>query len=65
MEKQESKSKWDELAREIGADVSPDVERREEAALAGVESPAAPIATGEATFGVARAAAEAGRGRLE
>jgi hypothetical protein len=30
MEKQEPKSKWDELAREIGAEVSPETEQREE-----------------------------------
>lgn len=31
MEKQETKSKWDELARELGAEISPETERREEA----------------------------------
>src|SRR6476646_10306499 len=31
MEKQEHKSKWDELAREIGAEVPPEIEQREEA----------------------------------
>ena len=31
MEKQESKSKWDDLARELGAEVSPEIEKREEA----------------------------------
>ena len=41
MEKQEHKSKWDDLAREIGAEISPEIERREEAVSAGAESPAA------------------------
>jgi ribonuclease E len=32
MEKQESKSKWDDLARELGAEISPETQQREEAA---------------------------------
>jgi ribonuclease E len=31
MEKQEFKSKWDELARDLGADISPEIEQREQA----------------------------------
>jgi hypothetical protein len=31
MEKQELKSKWDELARELGAEIPPEIEQREEA----------------------------------
>src|SRR4051794_40170786 len=34
MEKQEYKSKWDELAREIGAEVPPEIEQREQAVQA-------------------------------
>lgn len=39
MEKQEHKSKWDELAREIGADISPETERREQAVSTTTDSP--------------------------
>ncbi|MEX2308701.1 MAG: hypothetical protein WD738_13965 [Pirellulales bacterium] len=42
MEKQEFKSKWDELARELGADVSPEIEQREETISDVVTESAAP-----------------------
>src|SRR5262249_17720406 len=32
MEKQELKSKWDDLARELGAEISSEIQQREEAA---------------------------------
>ena len=39
MEKQEFKSKWDELAREIGAEIPPETEQREQAVSTISESP--------------------------
>jgi hypothetical protein len=41
MEKQESKSKWDDLARDLGADISPETVQREEAVLQASEREAA------------------------
>lgn len=41
MEKQEYKSKWDELAREIGAEIPPETQQREEAVSAPQVPPAA------------------------
>lgn len=40
MEKQEYKSKWDELVREIGVDVPEEVQQREEAVASGASAPA-------------------------
>src|SRR5689334_518867 len=38
MENQESKSSWDDLARDLGAEVSPETQQREEAAAAAAHS---------------------------
>jgi hypothetical protein len=54
MEKQEYKSKWDELARELGAEISPEIEQREEAVSAAQES----------GVGISRAADESSETRL-
>ena len=43
MEKQEFKSKWDNLARELGAEVSPETQQREEAAVLAAQEPS-PVA---------------------
>jgi hypothetical protein len=53
MEKQEFRSKWDELARELGAEISPETEQREQARStppAG-ETPPVEIAAKSATIG--------------
>src|SRR4051794_9810884 len=42
MEKQESKSKWDDLAREIGAEIPPETIQREEAVATGSQGTTAP-----------------------
>ena len=47
MEKQEFKSKWDDLARELGAEVSPETQQREEAAVLAAQEPI-PDAAGRA-----------------
>ncbi len=49
MEKQEYKSKWDELAKEIGAEVSPEILQREQAVSSVSESPAAGSQSREVT----------------
>src|SRR5215218_6050051 len=42
MEKPEAKSKWDELVRELGAEIPPEVQEREEAVAAAKPQAAAP-----------------------
>ena len=57
MEKQEFKSKWDELAREIGAEIPPETIQREEAVAAPQPPPAARPARPSEKSAEARAAA--------
>ena len=49
MEKQEHKSKWDDLARELGAEISPETEQREQAISAVTAEDPPPPATHRST----------------
>ena len=42
MENPESKSKWDDLVRELAVEIPPEVQQREEAVAAAPPKPAAP-----------------------